>query len=219
MSTATVESQLEDQEVDRTLPLTAHEVRTLHLVLGVVMEKPGTFGVRGNGSAETKRILIETAGSMREKLGVPPRAPLAKAPRPTTKPASVSPKRKTTTPPPAPVVVSFSAPATPVPPVQLTPAPAAPPAAAEQPPATPTPAPARNGTKHFLIAYSRTKNKPVAELAFDSYEEAFGARTTEAAQWGDDDDVEMHVISGPNRAVLVSAQPKFFRARPPKKKL
>jgi hypothetical protein len=217
MSTATVESQLEDQEVDRTLPLTAHEVRTLHLVLGVVMEKPGTFGVRGNGSAETKRILIETAGGMRDKLGVPPRAPLAKAPRPAAKA-----KPKTTAPLPAPVVVSFSAPATPV---QVTPA-AAPPPAAEQPVATPTPPPAvpeapakNNGTKHFLIAYSRTKNKPVAELVFDSYERAFGARTAEAAQWSDDDDVEMHLFSGPNRAVFVSAQPKFFRARSPKKKL
>jgi hypothetical protein len=73
-----------------------------------------------------------------------------------------------------------------------------------------------NGTKHFLIAYSRTKKKPVDEREFDSYQEAFGARSTVAAQWTDTDDVEMHVISGPNRKVLVTAQPQYFRARPPK---
>jgi hypothetical protein len=212
MSTAAVEQQLDQDDVDRTLSLTPHEVRTLHVVLGIVMERPGTFGVRGNGSTETRRILIETAGVLRDKLGTPPRAPLAKAAA--TKPAVVKVKPKTSA-RPAPVVVTFSAPAAPVLPAPAEPAPAAPAAT----PAAPVNETKRTGTRHFLVVYSRTKRKPVAEREFDSSEAAFGARATEAAQWSGSDDVETHVISGPNRAVLVSAQPRFFRARPPKQKV
>jgi len=69
--------------------------------------------------------------------------------------------------------------------------------------------------KHFLVVYSRTKRRPLAEQEFDSFDEAFGAQKTAAAQWAEGD-VETHVISGPNRAVLVNAQPQYFRKHPPK---
>jgi hypothetical protein len=222
MSTAAQQIEQHDDTVWTTLPLTAHEARTLDLVLITVMEKPGTFGVRGNGSTEVKRILIATAGGLRDKLGTPP--PVTK-PKPARKRpvTETEPTKKETKVAPAVPAVAFSPPVVAPAPAVERPEPAAvvepTPAVVEPTPAAPattTNGTRSGGTKHYLIVYSLTKNKPVAELVFDSYEEAFGARSTEAAQWTDQDDVVTHVISGPNRKVLVSAQPKFFRARPPK---
>jgi hypothetical protein len=209
--TTTAQRQ-QDDAVWTTLELTGHETRMLHHVLGVVMEKPGTFGVRGNGSAEVKAILISTAANLRSKLGTPPPPakpkpaksvkPTRPAPAPTAEPSTPA---VTAAPVPA---VAFSA---------VAPDPRAP--ETETPAAVPA-AETSNGTtkgmKHFLIVYSRTKRRPIAEQEFDSFAEAFGAQRTATTQWSEEDDVETHVISGPNRAVLVSAQPQYFGKRPPK---
>jgi hypothetical protein len=213
----TTAQQQQDDAVWTTLELTGHETRMLHHVLGIVMERPATFGVRGNGSAEVKAILISTAANLRSKLGTPPppaKPKPAKSAKP-TRPASATtagPARSTpaVTAPPVPAV-AFSAgapdPRAPDPRAPETETPAAVPAAETSTGTT-------KGMKHFLVVYSRTKRRPLHEQEFASFADAFRAQKTATAKWSGDD-IETHVITGPSRAVLVSAQPQYFRKRPP----
>jgi hypothetical protein len=208
----TTAQQQQDDAVWTTLELTGHETRMLHHVLGIVMERPATFGVRGNGSAEVKAILISTAANLRNKLGTPPPAAKpkpAKSRRNPTRPAptaAAEPSTPAATAPPVPAV-AFSAVA-PEPRAPETETPAAAPAAETSNGTT-------KGMKHFLVVYSRTKRRPLHEQEFASFADAFRAQKTATAKWSGDD-IETHVITGPSRAVLVSAQPQYFRKRPPK---